>query len=94
MNPDAAPTLAPIAAGWDGEGDSVAEFDDSGDIVLQAIGPFVLLSGNELDLEVVADAAVDGAVRLEIDVEVSVSAAGTKGVPKAKLVKFEEQQDP
>ena len=87
MNPNAAPKPAPIAAGRDVYEDLVAEYDTVA-VVLQAIGCLVVPSGIELGMEVVVDAPLERAVALEIDIGVSITAAGTKGVPKVKFVKF------
>ena len=82
MNPDAAPTLAPIAVGRDGEGDLIGELDSvAGDMALQAVGVLRVLSDVELDLMCGVGAvlggivALEGAVLLEIDVGVSIQAA-------------------
>lgn len=87
MNPDAAPKPAPIAAGWDGYEDLVAEYETVA-VVLQTIGCLVVPSDTEFGMEVVVDAPLERAVALEIDIGVSITAAGTKGVPKVKFVKF------
>ena len=87
MNPDAAPKPAPIAAGRDGYEDSAAGYDTVG-VVLQTIAFLVVPSDIEFGMGLVADVPLEGAVALEIDIGVSMTAAGTKGVPKVKFVKF------
>ena len=93
MNPDAAPTLAPIAAGRDGEGELVAELDSVAG-VLQMVGFLVVTFDLGLGLGVAVDFTLEAGAVLEISVGVSISAAGTNGVPKPKSVKFCKQQDP
>ena len=87
MNPDAAPNPAPIAAGRDGYEDVAAE-DETVAVVLQTIALLVVASDTGFGMGLVADALFERAVILEIDIGVSMTAAGTKGVPKSKFVKF------
>ena len=87
MNPDAAPNPAPIAAGRDGSEDVAAE-DETVAVVLQTSALLVVASNTGFGMERVAEALFERAVILEIDIGVSMTAAGTKGVPKLKFVKF------
>ncbi len=87
MNPDAAPKPAPIAAGRDGYEDLAAEYETVA-VLLQTVAFLVVPSDIEFGMALVADASLEGAVVLEIDIGVSMTAAGTKGVPKVKFVKF------
>ena len=57
-------------------------------VVLQTIAFLVVPSGMEFGMEIVTDASLEHAVALEIAIGVSMIAAGTKGVPKVKFVKF------
>lgn len=96
MSPDAAPNPAPIAAGREGDEDLVAAECDTVAVVLQTIAFLVTPSETENSKErVAADAsALERAVVLEREMGVSITADGTKGVPKVKFVKFWEQQEP
>ena len=87
MNPDAAPNPAPIAAGRDGSEDVAAE-DETVAVALQIIVFLVVASNTGFGAGLVADVPIERTVILEIDIGVSMTAAGTKGVPKSKFVKF------
>ena len=87
MNPDAAPNPAPIAAGRDGYEDVAAE-DEIVAVVLQTIAFLVVASNTGFGMGLVADVPIERAVILEIDIGTSMTAPGTKGVPKLKFVKF------
>ncbi len=87
VNPDAAPKPAPIATERDGYEDLAAEYDTVA-VELQAIGFLVVPSDVEFGMELVADAPLERAVALEMDVGVSMTAVGTNGVPKVKFVKL------
>ena len=87
MNPDAAPSPAPIAAGRDGYEDLAAGCDTVA-VVLQTNASLVAPSDIEFGMGRVADALFEGALVLEIDIGVSMTVAGTNGVPNVKFVKF------
>ena len=87
MNPDAAPSPAPITAGRDGYEDVAAE-DETVAVVLHTNVLLVVASDTGFGMERVADALFERVVALDVDIGNSMTAAGTNGVPKLKFVKF------